>query len=271
MRLQILSDLHTEFFTSASAVRAFCEGLLTDADALIIAGDLGLLNPKLPTPDNADGSTSSDLLELALNIFCNRYESVIYVPGNHEYYFFNFMDADTELKKLQQRHLNLSTDIDPFSATLKSGLNIHCTTLWFEPDPNHVMHWRGMSDAYYIGEEANREGYSIPSSPTLFEQRGQNAVAYLEQHVEPGDIVVTHHLPLWSIVLPRYKHDMLTHFFVNEDANVVLKQRPGLWVCGHTHGSVDKLVGSTKVVCNPYGYHRGEHNSHFDRTLVLII
>ena len=272
MKAQLLSDLHCEFFPSVKSVEAFCKTLLTNAGILILAGDIGLLNPKLPPDGTGDNSTPRTRLNTALDFFCRHWPNVIYVPGNHEVYHGCFKDARTELQKLQQKYDNLYTSIDPFSVKLH-GKRIHCTTLWFEPDPNHAMWWNHMSDAYIIGDtQTPKQNYEGNAPLALFEQRGQDAVNYLEQHVQPSDIVVTHHLPLWSVVHPSYKRDILTHFFVNEDAHTVIEEcRPSLWVHGHSHSVYDTTVGDTRVVCNPYGYHAGAFYSSFNYKLLLEI
>jgi len=276
--LQVVSDIHTEFFASSNDVKRFCKTLLTDADVLVIAGDLGLLNPALDVPYHAAASPREHL-NAALDVFCNHYTSVIFVPGNHEFYYYNFTDADTELKKLQGRYLNLATDIDPFTVTIQDGIRIHGATLWFEPDPQHVLWWRGMNDAYIIGEKESHDylDQQKPNSPAPFEQRGQEAVKYLMNHAEHGDIIISHHLPLWAVVHSRFKSDMLTHFFVNEDAKTVIRNHyPKLWICGHTHGNIDRTFphpdgSETRILCNPHGYKTASPNKNFNRSLTIEV
>jgi Icc-related predicted phosphoesterase len=269
-RLQIASDLHLEFYPSPEAVESLCHSMFTDADVLVLAGDIGLLNP--------DMEAARVQLELAMVLFCRHYDQVIWVPGNHEFYYYNFADAVEVLEGFKRLYPNLHTSVEPFSVPLTNNVDIHGTTLWFEPDPSHVA-WDRMTDAYIIGETSSPpksrlhyRGHKKPTTPVSFEQRGQAAVAYLEQHVKPSDIVVTHHLPLWSVVLPQFKNDALTHFFVNEDAHkVVSDNRPSLWVCGHTHGSIDTVVGDTRIVCNPHGYLGRSVNKVFKQQLIIEV
>jgi predicted phosphodiesterase len=40
MRLQIISDLHLEFFSSTTEINDFLQSLVCDADAIMLAGDI---------------------------------------------------------------------------------------------------------------------------------------------------------------------------------------------------------------------------------------
>jgi hypothetical protein len=77
-------------------------------------------------------------------------------------------------------------------------------------------------------------------------------LAFLEQNVRAGDVVVTHFVPHPGSIAPQYQGSPLNRFFVAEDA-VPLVERCGarLWIHGHTHTSFDYRVGDTRVVCNP--------------------
>lgn len=49
---------------------------------------------------------------------------------------------------------------------------------------------------------------------------------------------------------------------------------PALWVHGHTHMSVDYMVGSCRVVSNPRGYREGGdsfENKAFDPGLIVEV
>jgi hypothetical protein len=63
---------------------------------------------------------------------------------------------------------------------------------------------------------------------------------------------------------PRWRCSPLNAFFLC-DLEVLMRSRaPALWLHGHTHENVDVLVGTTRVVCNPFGYARREENPHYD-------
>ena len=86
-----------------------------------------------------------------------------------------------------------------------------------------------------------------------------------------GDVVVTHHLPTQLSVHPEYKGSPLNPFFVCEMDPLIFEKRPKLWVHGHTHKSVSKMVGRTRIVCNPFGYARHEENPEFSGVFTVEI
>ena len=65
-------------------------------------------------------------------------------------------------------------------------------------------------------------------------------------------VVVTHHLPAWASVEPRFERSVTNAAFVsNLDA---LVGEVDLWIHGHTHCSRRYGLGRARVICNPRGY-----------------
>jgi len=56
---------------------------------------------------------------------------------------------------------------------------------------------------------------------------------------------------------------------VSDLEGLILASRPALWVHGHVHDSHDYRIGSTRIVCNPRGYH--SENPSFDPALVVEV
>ncbi len=68
-------------------------------------------------------------------------------------------------------------------------------------------------------------------------------------------IVMTHMLPSYACVDPEYDGDPTNRYYVNDfHAELEAGKGPPLWVHGHTHKRMDRVIGKTRVVCNPYGY-----------------
>ena len=84
MKLHILNDLHIEFEDFAQPT--------TDADVVILAGDIGV---------------GMEGLNWAENRFPDR--PVIYVPGNHEFYHHDIALID-ELKTQAPDHIRVLND-----------------------------------------------------------------------------------------------------------------------------------------------------------------
>ncbi|MFC3110097.1 hypothetical protein ACFQAT_28235 [Undibacterium arcticum] len=80
----------------------------------------------------------------------------------------------------------------------------------------------------------------------------------VEQPFEGKTVVVTHHLPSPACVAPEYKNDRLTPAFAsNLDAFIEQHPQIAYFLHGHTHSSVDVMVASTRVLCNPGGFPHG--------------
>ena len=131
-------------------------------------------------------------------------------------------------------------------------------TMWFPPNPSNWMFERFMPDFKKI---ANLRDYAYRENSRLKES--------LRKHCEPDDIVVTHHLPLYKSVSERYMNSQINRFFVSDMSRVINKNKPTLWVHGHTHGKFDYMAGDTRVVCNPRGYPGEMSTAVWDNHLII--
>ena len=281
MLIQILSDIHTEFYhqpaTAASVALSLCA---PEADALIIAGDLG-----------APGQKYGCMLE-ALRVFSQEFEHVLYVPGNHEYYFYSFKQYEEEMARLVETYPNVIPG-NFFEGTLgPDGPRVVSCTGWFVEKPDiSYRYWTRMMDSRLIGaSKAPKKGkpHSVVGwgGPPLTQDtwqgnmpmhdfcvKGEEAAAWLEEEMTPGDIVVTHHLPSWDSVDPPFATDKTNYFYINEKFEKLLRdKKPAYWIHGHTHGSCSYMKNKTHVICNPRGYDDGKSiNPNFKPRLVIEV
>ena len=112
MDLLIASDLHAEFHADRGA------GLvasLADADVAVLAGDLGVVG---------NGS-----LDTILDHFAEKYEHVVWCPGNHEYYYASVVEAEEEIQALSARLPNVHLLRD--RPVVVRGQRFLGGTLWF--------------------------------------------------------------------------------------------------------------------------------------------
>jgi hypothetical protein len=65
-----------------------------------------------------------------------------------------------------------------------------------------------------------------------------------------------------------YRGSDLNRFFLSNMEWAIRKYKPKLWVHGHTHSSMDYVLGETRILCNPYGYHH-EKNPEYQKDLVI--
>ena len=86
-------------------------------------------------------------------------------------------------------------------------------------------------------------------------------------------VIITHHAPSPRSIHPRFDGALLNACFVSNAEHLLAAGSADLWVHGHTHDSVDYLLGSTRVVCNPRGYMRNgvAENPCFDVDLLVEV
>lgn len=261
MRFLILSDLHFEFHPDGG--RAFVDSLPTrdDCDSVILAGDI------------ADSRT----IVPALRMFCDRFDDVIHVPGNHEYYGSSLVDVDAAIRTLQQTD-DIERDGEypgeykvgdvlsflPVAGTLLYGnTTLVAGTMWYPNDgsPEHEAHKYGMADLFNVGG----------LEPEIYERNARFCDRHSKLATARPNVVVTHHLPSMRSVHPKFKGSPLNRFFVSPMDKWIEENQPALWVHGHTHESCDYRIGNTRILCNPYGYHGHEVNKNFKRDLIVEV
>jgi hypothetical protein len=238
-RVQIVSDLHLEWYQDRG--RKLLEELYWDpgADALILAGDIGCMGRLRGT------------LELAFTFLSARFPSVFYVPGNHEFYGSLAVVVLEKLRKLAAEYPKV-TLLEPGVIGKCGDRRVVGATLWFPFGPKNEEHAHEMTDFQVIKH----------FRPWVYEQNTQH-VAWLTEAVREGDLVVTHHLPSRRSIPLRYVTDPTNVFFLCDLEALIVERQPALWAHGHTHHSFRYTIGATTVVANPRGY-PGEENPQFD-------
>lgn len=235
MKIQLLSDLHFEFYKRDGGFHII-EQTPVVGDVLVLAGDIMPL-------------LQEDFVHRRLEAFCAKWPHVVYVPGNHEYYHTNPYEAKPLLERAAKGFPNLHV-LNPDGFAL-DGVRFVGGTMWF-PKP------------------ADREGlisdfWAIKSfEPWVYEEHERH-MKFMESEVTPGTVVVTHHLPDILSVPERFKTDTRSNaFFVASDTQKIFAGEPQLWLHGHTHNACDYMLGKTRVVANPRGYpgerSAGPHN-----------
>lgn len=239
MRILVASDLHFEFQRDhgKSLVAS-----LAEADVLVCAGDL----------------TASSGVESALELLCDKYQHVVYVPGNHEFYGSSIPTVRKVIQLLASRLERLHY-LDNSSVELE-GRKFLGTTMWFRRQPGIEMYHSSMSD-FSVIRQASRDIYA----------ENERAVLFLEQHVTSETIVVTHHLPSIHSIHQKWRSSLLNCFFLCDMQRLIETTQPPLWIHGHTHESMDFTIGATRVVCNPFGYAGRETNFNFTEAKILDI
>lgn len=239
MKIQLLSDIHTEFHGGDPSIM---DKFFTDADVLVIAGDL----------------TNANNIKNNIEYICKIVPHLVYVPGNHEYYHSSFDYVELTLAELEKKIPNFHWLNDSFVEI--DGKRFIGGTLWVEGtdqarDPSNK--WR-LNDFRLIKD----------CDPLAFIKYDATS-KYLRDHVQEGDIVVTHHLPSARSTPREFQGSLLNCYFNSNQEETMRNNKPQLWLHGHTHTACHYWVGQTQVYCNPLGY-PGEQRTKFTEQLILV-
>lgn len=249
---RIASDLHLEQRRQQRMDKIVAAMLPVDPrdseSVLLLAGDI---------------SSIPDQLISFIQVVEPRFESVVFVAGNHEYYGNKMYDWNAEM--LERISKETEHTFYPGSYGLKDwisqGIRAITATLW--GDGGGTLETERAVEASLNDFRVIREGaelFSIRSMQHLNRLHKEWVRSCLERSHDGITIVVTHHLPSYQLCHPRFGTAINGGFASNCDDLLYGDTAPALWVHGHTHDTIDRVVGRTRVVCNPAGYH-GETNA----------
>ena len=81
-------------------------------------------------------------------------------------------------------------------------------------------------------------------------------------------MVVTHHLPSYSLIAPEYltsENAHMNRYYASHLDDFI--SEADVWVCGHSHNFATTQIGPYRVYLNPVGYYR--EKSTYDSTLEI--
>ncbi len=240
MNLLVMSDLHLEWHRDFGV--SFIESLdPTGVDVLVLAGDI------------ADAKDARDIL----GMLCAKFAEVAYLHGNHELYGHSPEQAKGYIHRAKNKNLHW---LNNSSATI-NGVRFVGATLWF-PKPSTSAYKGGYNDFSQI------HGFE----PWVYDEH-RAALDFLRAELRPEDVLVTHFIPLRESIHPMYAgHPLNCFFWSGSEADQIVRERgPRLVAHGHTHTSIDQVVGTSRVVCNPFGYVRVGQNPKFDERFIVSV
>lgn len=256
--IRVYSDTHLDFdlgkrpYISANMVWA-PSALPDDLDSiLILAGDLWHNNMAFKVL--ADGM--SWISEVA-----KRFEHVIVVLGNHDYWGLSLQSAVRKAKEALALLPNV-TLLEQSAVTL-SGVKFVGGTLWTDYGRNpHAMHVgrQIINDFKYTTFGDTRVRRKLRPED-LFEVHRQTAKFIFNncQADFPGQkvVVVTHMAPHELSIDPRYARDHMLNLSYYSDLSESVRTHckdVQLWIHGHIHLPANYMLYNVHVMSNPRGY-----------------
>ena len=268
MKIAVCSDLHLEF-GDINLKNA------DNADVLVLSGDICVAK-ELPYSDSRKGETFRNFFDRC----AKEFPQVVYVMGNHEHYHGDFQTSTTIIQEAVKGFDNFhfldkeSVDID--------GVTFIGGTLWTDmnkEDPLTMGGIRGMMNDFNIIENSKtlsyfrtQDGFEMNTRPAKFMpidavEDHKLMVELIKNTIAANPtgkyVVVGHHSPSKLSTKPQYEKDVIMNGGYSSDLSELILDHPQikLWTHGHTHHKFDYVIGETRIVCNPRGYHMYEESA----------
>lgn len=263
MKIQILSDVHTEFYMNRPKITK-------TADYIALVGDIG-----------APSCSSHQYFSFIRFVASLGYLKVFLIFGNHEYY--NQVPSTKTIDELEKL-ITTTIEADPVCKNvvilqkkayiIEEGNKKYAilgATLWTDTSKIDDSCMSAMSDYKYIyvRDAPNQKPRKI-NLKDVYKMHVSHK-RWLKDKVKNMKslgyrvIVFTHHKPYISKVLPKRYADRSWAYESNRCIADVK-----FWGYGHTHVFDETKIDKTMYVSNPRGY-RDEIKADFDRTRVWTI
>lgn len=276
-KLRIASDFHLEFYSDYKSMRVdngrdwhtsmFLKPMDDEKEqTLLLAGDI--LTAARCEFNNYD---------LLFRDLSERFKAVYIIMGNHEHYKYNFNRTADTLRAFYGQWKNIFF-LDNDYAFLDDDTVLYGATMWtdFDKGTDFVAMnaaRMGMPDFNIISYGAE-DDLSPMTHFTPQHSQKEHAITMVSMNEfweleEPNKIVMTHHSPSFYSTALQFKGSTLNPAFASNMDNYILEHNPLVWIHGHMHNNSDYMIGDTRVICNPYGYHK--ENKEYISDLVLDI
>lgn len=248
LKVRVMSDLHINHSKGYTL-----QPLPTDSDSiLVIAGDLCEL------------LRYQDLAQKFFEQVCEMFREVLYVLGNHCYWYSTIKDATAFAKKFQREFPNLTVldnkvhwieDVMFFGGTLWTNIDNG------NPIAELEVH-QCMNDFPLIGDFSIND-WELEHQATIFLMK---KAFRMEQAMHARKkFVITHHGPLPICVDDNYddpRYFNINQAYFSDLTELILDIEPDIWVSGHSHGYMDKTELGCRFLRNPRGYQKFDNDEH---------
>jgi predicted phosphodiesterase len=234
LNLQICSDLHIEY--KNDDIPDPLDYITPSADILILAGDIGSFY-------------KIEQLKGFLEKLCPLFKTVIYVPGNQEYYMvqdykpismFNLLNKIYDIEKnIKNLYILNQTSL------IVDDICITGCTLWSELKiklPKFIVRIHGINNEIY-------------------DKKYKSDVNYINKMIDYCNsknlklVVITHYCPTFKVLNgSNYKKDKYISLYMSELDNLLDSNSIHTWICGHIHKNFDFISDKgTRIVGNQKG------------------
>lgn len=256
--LRLFSDVHLDFdigrhlYLSPTMVWRPTPLPEDSSSILVLAGDIWFNNFAFKiSPDG----------ESWIGHVARRFEHVIIVLGNHDYWGLSLQSAPRKAKEA----VNLLPNVTVLEqdTVVVSGVKFVGGTLWtdYGRDPMAMEAARAQIVDYKQITFGDNRARRRVRPQDMFEVHRQTA-KFIFNNCAPDElgqpvIIVTHMAPCEQSIDPKYSHERLLNraYYSNLEESIRTHCKDvRLWVHGHIHKPVDYLLYGIRVLSNPRGY-----------------
>lgn len=262
--VNVMSDLHLNFD----------DANLPGGDVLILAGDVFEAGYIRKAENEGINTSMLDRYRRFADQELTKYDHVLYVFGNHEYYSHDYDTARGRIEKYLPPNVTvLENNYVKLDNTLFWG-----ATLWTDHDRGSAMVryacQQAMTDYRVIkrdhGVEKQGAGgkywtskFTAEDTEEIHRHSRARLEEFLQAYYTHKTVVITHHAPSYESIGCEYRdhvHGYLNHAYYSDLTGLILDNpQIKLWAHGHVHCMNDYQVGQCRVVSNPRGYVGYEH------------
>jgi len=260
MKIQYASDLHLEF----RGYDNFRTIIKVSGDVLCLCGDI------------CPCATVGDYNKLLafLKYICPKYQYVLHITGNHEYYTAGerTITPDHTMQKIDSRLRAIERIIPNYRFMngrmfeVRQGRKKYTfigATLWSNISPaNYAVVQNSMNDYRYIYVMRDKTPSRLRAEDVS--KMHKRNLAFIKQALagaSPGVVILmTHHKPTGggqrSELTEAYETDITAHL-----------GRARYVIYGHTHAKDNTVISGTRYLSNPRGY--PHERTQFDNAAVI--
>ena len=243
LKIHLISDVHLEYLSDLFKVQQLIPNNINQKTCCVLAGDIGYPN--------------DILYEKFISSVKQKFNYVIIIAGNHEYYnrenrrVFDMNQIEQQIEKIANRNncyfLNKST-------VMIEGIKFIGCTFWSYIPVNR----------YVIVKERNEFSKIKPYfTPKHYNSLHFDHLSYISNELQltplnQPTIVVTHHAPSKYMIQKKYFNDPLNCCYYTNQHHL-FSSPLSAWFSGHTHNSVIVNINGISSISNCVGY-KDEHS-----------
>ncbi len=241
-KLQYASDLHLEFPANKEFMKL--HPLQPEGDVLVLVGDI----------------VPFALIDKHQDFFsyvADHFETTYWLPGNHEYYYFDIDKKSGVLKEKIRNNVILVNN----TLAVHGNVKLIFSTLWSKISPGHEWQIeRSLNDFHLIKHQGLR------FSAKQYNQLHEESLTFIQSELKTINhekvAVFTHHCPTFLNYPEQYRGDILNEAFAVELYDLIEASNMAYWGYGHHHSNTpDFKIGNTSLITNQLGYvQRNEHS-----------